>query len=304
MKLNIRNETSTLKSVIVGIADSNGGIPESSNVYDPKSRKNISLGTYPIESDMVFELNNFVSIIKSHNVEVLRPKIIKNYNQIFSRDIGFVIGDKFVKSNILPLRSMEIDAINFILEKINPNSIITLPEDAHIEGGDVILCDNKIFVGAYVKDDYSTFITARTNLKAIEFLQEIFPDKEFILLELNKSNIDPKYNILHLDCCFQPIGKSYAIIHKEGFSNKSQLNNLIDFFGRNNCFFIDADEMSEMTANIFSIDSNTVISDSSFHRLNNWMKIKGFNVEIISFREIAKQEGLFRCVTLPLNRIS
>jgi len=302
MTLSVTNETGNLESVIVGIANNNGGVPDLKNVYDPKSRINIIKGTYPEENNMVGELNNFVSILNSYNVDVYRPKLIYNYNQIFIRDIGFVIDDKFVISNVLPARSKEIDAINYLFENIPNEFIISLPNDAHIEGGDVILNYNKIYVGAYVKRDYSDYVTARTNLKGIEILKNYFPDKEVVLLELNKSNTDPKKNILHLDCCFQPVGSLYAIIHREGFSDSSQLNDLINDFGSDNCFFIDSAEMSEMMCNIFSINKSTVVSDIRFQRLNNWMISRGIKVETLSFKEISKQEGLLRCSTLPLNR--
>jgi N-dimethylarginine dimethylaminohydrolase len=105
-----------------------------------------------------------------------------------------------------------------------------------------------------------------------------------------------------LDCCFQPIGTSFAIIHKEGFSNSKQLSDLIDDFGIDNCFFINSSEMFDMMSNIFSINNHTVVSDPNFKRLNQWLINKNFIVEEVSFREIAKQEGLFRCVTLPLSR--
>jgi N-dimethylarginine dimethylaminohydrolase len=302
MVLNVIDETSSLESLVVGIANSNGGIPELKDVYDPKSRSHILSRTYPLEADMIIELDCFISKLISYGIKVYRPDLIKNYNQIYSRDIGFVIENKFFKSNILPIRSREIDALKNILNSLDPELIITFPKDAHIEGGDVVLHKDKIYVGAYIRSDYPKYITARTNLEGLKFLQNYFSNKEVVLLELNKSNTDPKKNVLHLDCCFQPIGKTSAIIHKGGFSNKNQLLALIDDFGIENCFFINSNEMFDMMSNVFSINNNTVVSDSSFTRLNKWLIEKSFKVEEVSFREIAKQEGLFRCVTLPLIR--
>jgi len=302
MVLNVIDETSSLESLVVGIANSNGGIPELKDVYDPKSRSHILSGTYPLEADMIIELDCFISKLTFYGIKVHRPDLIKNYNQIYSRDIGFVIENKFFKSNILPIRSREIDALKNILNSLDPELIITFPKDAHIEGGDVVLHKDKIYVGAYIRSDYPKHITARTNLEGLKFLQNYFSNKEVVLLELNKSNTDPKKNVLHLDCCFQPIGKTSAILHKEGFSNKNQLLALIDDFGIENCFFINSNEMFDMMSNVFSINKNTVVSDSSFTRLNKWLIKKNFKVEKVSFREIAKQEGLFRCVTLPLIR--
>jgi N-dimethylarginine dimethylaminohydrolase len=45
-----------------------------------------------------------------------------------------------------------------------------------------------------------------------------------------------------------------------------------------------------------------VISDAHFTRLNAWLRKNDITVEEVSYREIAKQEGLLRCSTLPLIR--
>ena len=57
-----------------------------------------------------------------------------------------------------------------------------------------------------------------------------------------------------------------------------------------------------MNSNIFSIDTNVVVSERNFTRLNNWLRANDFVVEEVSYAEIAKQEGLLRCSTLPLIR--
>ena len=43
-------------------------------------------------------------------------------------------------------------------------------------------------------------------------------------------------------------------------------------------------------------------SEKNFIRLNTWLRSEGFTVEEVSYSEIAKQEGLLRCSTLPLIR--
>ena len=40
----------------------------------------------------------------------------------------------------------------------------------------------------------------------------------------------------------------------------------------------------------------------NFTRLNTWLREHGFTVEEVPYAEIAKQEGLLRCSTLPLVR--
>ena len=302
MELNLHNETDTLKMVILGTAVNNGKTPRLAEAYDPKSKQHILAGTYPDESDMVKEIASVKKVLEKHNVEVYQPDKIKDCNQIFTRDIGFVVEDKFIIANILPDREKEVEALQSILDKIDSSKVIRMPGDHHIEGGDVMLADDYIFIGTYRGDDYADLITARTNQKAIEAMKKHFPDKKIKSFNLRKSNDDPYNNALHLDCCFQPVGKDAAIIHKNGFLEKEEYQWLIDFYGESNIFEITKEEMYDMTSNIFSISPKVVISDQHFKRLNNWLENRNIQVEKVHYREIAKQEGLLRCSTLPLIR--
>ena len=302
LKLNIKNETSRLRAVVLGIAKNNGPAPKVQDCYDPKSIQHLLAGTYPKEEDMDFEIEAVASILEKYNVQVFRPEIIENYNQIFSRDIAFVIDDKLVKANILPDRDQEIAAINHVISKIDSKNIIELPEECHVEGGDVMPWNDYIFVGTYSGEDYSDYITARTNIDAVIALQELFPEKTVKSFELRKDNINPKENALHLDCCFQPVGKDKAILHKNGFLVEKEYEWLLNFFGKENVFEIDKDEMGNMNSNIFSISEDVIISEKNFTRLNTWLRANGFTVEEVAYAEIAKQEGLLRCSTMPLIR--
>lgn len=302
MKLNIKNETSRLRAVVLGTAKSNGPMPDITEAYDPKSLEHIKAGTYPKEEDMVREMEAVAEVLKKYEVTVFRPQLIENYNQIFTRDIAFVIEDKFIKSNILPDRDKEIQAIDHVIKQINPENIIKLPEEVHVEGGDVMPFKDYIFVGTYKGADYKKYITARTNLQAVEALQKLFPEKKVVAFSLRKSNSEPRDNALHLDCCFQPVGKNKAILYKGGFLDEKEYEWLVNFFKRENIFEITRDEMYEMNSNIFSISEEVVISEKKFTRLNTWLRTQGITVEEVPYSEISKQEGLLRCSTLPLIR--
>lgn len=302
MILNINDEVSRLRATVLGRADSSGPVPLLEDAYDPKSAEHIKAGTYPKDEDMVSEMDAVAKVLEKYDVKVYRPHLIKDYNQIFSRDIAFVIEDKFVIANILDDRSQEIDAIEHVLKEIDPSKIIEFPEKAHIEGGDVMPWGDYIFVGTYYGEDYSNYITARTNMKAVRHLQEIFPHKKVKSFSLRKSNTVADENALHLDCCFQPLGRGKAIIHKEGFLVEEEYQWLVDFFGKDNVFHITKREMYDMNSNVFSISPDVVISEKNFTRLNTWLREQGFTVEEVPYAEIAKQEGLLRCTIMPLIR--
>jgi N-dimethylarginine dimethylaminohydrolase len=302
MNLNIQNETSRLRAVILGTAESNGPIPKVEDCYDPKSREHVLAGTYPKEEDMIAEMEAVAKVLDKYDVKVYRPKVIENYNQIFARDISFVIEDKIIIANILPDREREIVATEYIWENVDKKNKINLPEECHVEGGDVMPWNDYIFIGTYSGEDYPDYITARTNTDAVIAIQELFPHKTVKSFELRKSNTEPKENALHLDCCFQPIGKDKAILHKNGFLVDKEYEWLINFFGKENVFEITKEEMYNMNSNVFSISEDVVISERNFTRLNTWLRKNGFTVEEVPYAEIAKQEGLLRCSTMPLIR--
>jgi len=302
LQLNVKNETSRLRAVVLGSAINNGPTPNLEEAYDPKSLEHILAGTYPTEKDMVVEMEAFNKVFQKYEVKVFRPQMIENYNQIFTRDIGFVIEDIFIIANILTDRNRELDAIRYVIDQINPAKVVRPPDDVHIEGGDVMLWNDYIFIGTYKGSDYKDYITARTNMQGVQYIKELFPNKIVKEFDLVKSKLEARDNALHLDCCFQPVGTNKGIIYKSGFREEADYVFLVNLFGKENLFHITRDEMYDMNSNVFSIAPDVVVSERNFTRLNNWLRAQGFTVEEIPYAEIAKQEGLLRCSTLPLIR--
>lgn len=303
MRLNINNETGKLKSVVLGQPVSMGADPTLEDSYDAKSYHTIQQGVYPKEEDIINEMTEFEKVFKKYDVEVIRPDIIKDYNQVFARDVAFVIEDKMILSNLIPDRADEQEAYSKIFEQVEWRKIINLPDTAHIEGGDVIVWNDFLFIGTCFSEDYRNFKTARTNEYAIEILKEYFPKKRIIDLELKKNDTVPYEGILHLDCTFNPVGKDKCIIYKDGFVDESDYRLILDIFGEENCFHVTKEEMFDMNPNIFSISPEVVVSDVAFTRMNRHLQdVWNIKVEEIPYREISKMGGLLRCSTMPLVR--
>ena len=300
--VNIKNETSELVTVVLGIAENFGGIPLVEDCYDPKSIEHVQAGTFPNSKSCVDQINEFFEVLEKYNVNILRPKNIYGINQIFTRDIAFVIENKLILPNIIKDRVEELTAISYILDQVNTCNVIKTPSNVRVEGGDIIVCNDHIFVGYSEKEDFDKYIVSRTNRLAINFLSQNFPAKEVKGFELNKSDVNPRNNALHLDCCFQPIGKDKAIIHKAGFKRAEDIEYLANYFGAENLIEINTEEMYNMNANVFSISEKVIVSDRNFTSLNYKLKQHGFTVEEISYSEIGKMSGLLRCSTMPLVR--
>lgn len=298
----IKNETARLRKVVLGLAEDFGGVPALSDAYDPKSKEHILDGTFPTQENVSIQMNNFKKAVEKYGVEVLHPTNVNGVNQIFARDIGFVIDNTFVVPNIILERRKEVEALASIIEKIPQENILRAPEEYRFEGGDVLPWNDVIFVGYSKNADFDAYKVSRTNEAGVEFLKKNFPNRKIIAVELKKSDNDAKQNALHLDCIFQPVGKNKAIVFKDGFKYESDYKKIEDYFGAENLIQITRDEMYHMNSNIFSISPEVIISDKSFTRINNVLRALGFTVEEVEYDEISKMEGLFRCSTLPLVR--
>ena len=304
MNLNVKNETSQLKAVVLGQPGSLGKAPTPDQTYDAKSYESVMLGVYPNEESVYKEMSAFEKVLLKYNVQVFRPWTLENCNQVFARDVGFVIDDKIINSNIIPDREDEKEAYEVVYDQISYNKIYNLPEKAHVEGGDVVLYDDIVFVGLYTGADYPQLKTARTNEYAFHFLKEIFPEKNFIPLRLKKHDTDPRQGVLHLDCIFMPVGNGKALIYKDGFLHSEDYQIVVDVFGKENIFEITQEEMYYMNTNVFSISPEVVVSEHHFTRLNAHLEQQwGLTVEKVPYREISKMGGLQRCPTLPLVRV-
>lgn len=303
MNLNVKNETSQLRAVVLGQPGSMGRTPSLQQTFDAKSYESVLRGAYPTEEAVYKEMSAFEEVLLKYNVQVFRPWTLENCNQVFARDVAFVIGDKIINCNIIPDREDEKEAYEVIYDQIHYNKIFNLPEKAHVEGGDVVLMNGFVFVGLYTGSDYEQLKTARTNSYAFSFLKEIIPDKTFIPIELIKHDTDPRQCILHLDCTFMPVGEDKAIIYKGGFAREADYHMLVELFGKPNVFEITQEEMYLMNANVFSISPTVVVSERNFHRLNDHLENAwGLTVERVPYFEISKMGGLLRCSTLPLVR--
>ncbi|MEJ6590265.1 MAG: arginine deiminase-related protein [Crocinitomicaceae bacterium] len=302
-KLHVQNETGTLQAVVLGIAFDFGGTPTEEECYDPKSLEHVQNGTFPTELDLVQEMEAVAALFERYKVKVFRPDNILGLNQIFSRDIAFVIDDVFFIPNIIKDRAKEVEALSLVLNQIDPSKIIRFPESARIEGGDVMLCQETIYVGYSEAEDFEKYKVARTNIDGLQFLKEYFPNKEVVGFELAKSDHLPKENALHLDCCFQPVGNNLALICESGFKNKADFEMLVSRFGKENCLFLSAEEMYGMNSNIFSLGPNVVVSQNEFTKVNQFFTDHGLTVEGVAYKEVSKMGGLLRCSTLPLSRL-
>ena len=191
----VKNEIDKIETVLLGIGDDFGDIPNLNSCYDPKSKEHVIAGTFPKQEDINVEINNLLEVFNKYNINVIRPKNLKGLNQIFVRDICFVIDNKLIIPNIIDNRKNEQLALNDLKNNIGIENIIYMPEETYIEGGDIILHNDYIFIGYSKKSDFNKFLVARTNLEAVKFIEKTFPNKKDFLL-LSYINLMKKLKII------------------------------------------------------------------------------------------------------------
>ncbi|MEM1336652.1 MAG: arginine deiminase family protein [Bacteroidota bacterium] len=287
IKLSVCNETSELESAILGIGLDRGA-PRDIN---PMMRMHLEKNTYPVTERICNEIDELEAVLQQNGVHVVRPKNVSEIEQIFVRDIGFVIEDYFFISNMRhATRLEELKGISFLFDSFKPDKLIHIPKDITIEGGDVVLWNDFIFLG----------IGDRTTKRGAAFLQQFFPKKTIYTFDLVTDQNNSLTNVLHLDCTFQPIGKDEAIICMEGF--KTEPLKLLELFPGEKLLKITLEQKVRMFPNVFSIAPHKVIIEKGFLELKIELSKRGYEVFLVDYKETSKLNGLFRCSILPLRR--
>lgn len=220
-------------------------------------------------------------VLKSHGVNVINLKPSKEFpEQVFARDIGFTLGDiVFIANMKREIRQGEEDFLKEYL-KTRQTPFQTL-QYGFIEGGDVIIDNNHIWIG----------LSDRTTDEAIDELKGHLPN-----FHIKPIPFPAKY--LHLDCVFNVISPTEALVYPPAFS-KEDLSFLADHYQ-----LIEVSEKEQFTlgTNVFSLGNKKIISLPINTDVNRDLRKNGYTVIEVDITEIIKSGGSFRCITLPITR--
>lgn len=297
MKIQIDNEWGELKRVVVGRGDNMGQATTAETAFDPTSHSHLMDGTYPAARDVDVQLKQLADVLVGCGVEVEHPAGIADLEQVFARDVGLVIEDRFFRSVMIGERQKEWDGIQNLLDGLN---IDVIPDHARMEGGDVLVLEDSLAVGVTRDPDLVGLKTARTNQAALDFLSSTFPHREVLGVELHKHDRNPLKCALHLDCAFMPLGRGEAMVCREAFLHADQLDALIARFSH--VIDLSLTEAALLQSNLLHIDPETLLIDPRFTRISEILKQRGYRLINVPMHHVGKMGGLFRCTTLPLLR--
>ncbi|WP_456274432.1 dimethylarginine dimethylaminohydrolase family protein [Bacillus sp. AK031] len=225
--------------------------------------------------------NDFVDALKDNGTEVIEMAPDKELpEQVFTRDIGFTIGDTIYVSQMgSDIRSGEDEVLkSWLAGKGHKYEKL---DNSNIEGGDVIVDKDKVFVG----------VSHRTSKGAIDQLRNLADGFTVIPVPFQK-----KY--LHLDCVFNILSEKEALVFSPAFKPK-ELELLESHY---NLIEVDAKEQFTMGTNVLSIGDRKVLSLPQNKGVNKQMRKHGYHVIEVDFSEIIKSGGSFRCCSMPILR--
>ncbi|WNF37524.1 dimethylarginine dimethylaminohydrolase family protein [Bacillaceae bacterium IKA-2] len=223
----------------------------------------------------------FVQILKANGIDViLLPPAKKFPEQVFTRDIGFTLGQTiFVSDMAVPIRNGEEEILKNWL-KGEELSYFNIIGDS-IEGGDIIIDGNTIYVG----------ISDRTNEAAFNHLKSLLPT-----FTVTSVRFHPQY--LHLDCVFNVISPTEAIIFP-GVIDKQDEELLRSKY---DLIYVSPEEQFSLATNVLSIGNKKIFSLPVNKGVNGDLRKRGYDVIEVDITEIIKSGGSFRCCTLPILR--
>lgn len=281
MKININDEYSKLKSVVVSSAAYFD--PTNLAINNETIRHYAENGGVPTKEAILEEQKYFWDFLKKLGIELLIAEQVEGAKgQMFTRDLAFVIGDKFFISSMKKEnRRLAINGWNNIINQIDQDKIIKVPSNIYLEGGDIIVDKKTIYVG----------ISERTTMDAIEFLKNTLGE-EYSIIPLK---LKPKF--LHLDVVFTIINPNLALIYNDGLEEESY-----ELLYKYTKIEVNEQEQFELATNVFVINPQTVIINSEHKRIETELKKYNLNVIPIDLTETAKDGGAFRCTTCPIER--
>ncbi|WP_201786275.1 dimethylarginine dimethylaminohydrolase family protein [Peribacillus muralis] len=224
---------------------------------------------------------HFTETLEREGIEVIKlPPEITYPEQVFTRDIGFTLGNTvYVAEMATNIRQGEELILKSWLET-NDIPFFNLHKN-HIEGGDVIIDGKTIYIG----------VSDRTDETSIQHLQALLPQYAIIAIPFVEK-------FLHLDCVFNVISPTEALLFPEALAKKEQ-----DLLAsRYDIIEVTKEEQFTLGTNVLSIGNKKLFSLPCNEQVNRQLRLRGYEVIEVDISEIIKSGGSFRCCTMPLLR--
>jgi N-dimethylarginine dimethylaminohydrolase len=290
ISVNIRSEFDPLKTVVMCWANAPtfGTVVDMiSSMFDPAVRRQLrhNRWRYYKNKRVHEQQQQVVRILRDHGVTVLfldnMPGVC---SQHYTRDIGFCIDETFFLARMgTTYREPEQRVLTPLLPRLS--KVVRL-EKGRIEGGDVMLYDDKLLVG----------LGEATNREGVDELQRTLAalgnHRELVPIAFTHPGV------IHLDTKFNIVGRHLALCARNSFSPDT-----IRWFEQHfDLIEATEDEVRNLEINTFSIGHGHVLMHNKSERLASLLQQRGLSPILVDYSEVIQWPGSFRCTTLPIER--
>lgn len=254
---------------------------------DPASLRYVSNNRVRVPNHPVAQRqhSDFVRVLRESGAIVHVLEDLKDVSiQLYPRDLAFAIDDTlFLARSRDPIRRKEQRALLPLLPEL---SRVEKLDQGLIEGGDVIVTDDAVFVGLSEASDLSGVTALREGLGRVGSTREVIP------IEFSSRGV------VHLDTKFTMVGPQLAYVHSASLTPASRAHLAARFE------LIEAgdDEARSLMVNTVALAPDRIIVDQRATRLADALRAHSIDPVAIDFSEVTKFPGGFRCATLPLRR--
>ncbi|TIH27021.1 dimethylarginine dimethylaminohydrolase family protein [Subtercola vilae] len=256
------------------------------------------------------ERANFQAVLEKHDIEVLRPRLLTQYEKdaggangyanAFVRDPWFTVGGHVIEGSLrFPHRRREVLASRNIMKtqvipagstynalpqpEIMPLEIDDGGPGPFLEGGDVLVHGQHIFVGQSGR---------ASTAQGAEYLRKLLEPAGYTV-----EVVPLKPNILHLDCAMGMVREGLLVVYEEGV-----LNGVPESLADWEKIPVSQLEAANLGTNGLPISPTVYITDPFFERIGSEVAKRGIHVEYVDFAISRGFGGAFRCSTQPLWR--
>ncbi len=218
---------------------------------------------------------NYIIALEKHGLNVMiLPELENLPDCCFLEDAAVIVNGAALICNLgHPNRAGEAESLRKILSKYM--DIIDMPDDATLDGGDVIYFDETYLIGR----------STRTNEAGVRFFKKICQNKGFSVHE-----IDIPKSTLHLSTvCSSP--KPGVLITAEGHLTEEQFNGLdaeIIWIPNNETY----------AANTIGFEDGSLIISDGFPKTREILEEYGFSITTVDMEHIMAADGSLTCLRL------
>jgi N-dimethylarginine dimethylaminohydrolase len=315
------NEWSTLKRVIVGVAD-NAIIPEidlsirTVNYADVADIAQIPTGRYPqqVINEANEDLTQFAKFLTNEGVTVVRPDVTQcNYYNYCPRDSVFIHGD-LTLATPMPLRAREDEykAFRHHLSRVTtvdsdrPNSLYN---SSCVSNPDVLALTEvepswDAANAIRANDDILYLVSNSGNMQGAKQLQSLLTSGERV------HTLEGVYSYMHIDSTIAFLREGLMLLNPSRIKDISMLPEPFRSWDYIWCpeptdighypGYCNASNWINM--NLFSVNPNLVALEENQHSLRKELEKYKIDCAMLPMRQQRTLGGGFHCVTLDLER--